>query len=331
MNNIFLSLFIFNFIILFFAKKIISIYGLYDLPDSNRKIHKVRTSKIGGLIIFLNLIFFLLLSLVNNSFVALNWESTALNIIIFLGCFIFFLMGYLDDKFEFSANLKIFLQIIFLFIIVNFDKFLILQELKLSIFNTAISLGNFSIILTIFCFLLFINALNMFDGINLQAGLYSMIIFSFLFIKSTDIIFIFLICGILLFLLLNFFNISFLGNSGSYFLGFLISAFSIKFYNNNLISVEEIVIFMLIPGLDMFRLTLLRIANKKHPFTGDNNHIHHLLIFKYNLFVATFITQSLVTLPIVLTTLLQYKYYFLIILITTIVYVGIIAKLIYKK
>lgn len=93
MNNIFLSLFIFNFIILIFVKKIISIYGLYDLPDSNRKIHKVRTSKIGGLIIFLNLIFFLLLSLVINSFVALNWESTALNIIIFLGCFIFFFNG----------------------------------------------------------------------------------------------------------------------------------------------------------------------------------------------------------------------------------------------
>jgi UDP-GlcNAc:undecaprenyl-phosphate GlcNAc-1-phosphate transferase len=331
MNNIFLSLFIFNFVILIFIKKIISIYGLYDFPNSYRKIHKIRISKIGGLIIFSNLIFFFLLSLLNNNLITISGESIGLNFIIFLGCFIFFLMGYLDDKFELSANLKIFFQIIFLLIIVNLDKFLTLYEIRLSIFNTPISLGNFSIILTIFCFLLFINALNMFDGINLQAGLYCLIVFCFLFIKSTDKIFIFLIYGILIFLLLNFLNISFMGNSGSYFLGFLISAFSIKFYNNHLISVEEIVIFMLIPGLDMFRLTLLRIANKKHPFAGDNKHIHHLLIFKYNLFVATLVTQLLVLLPIVLNGLLQNQYNFLIIFATTIIYVGIIIKLIYKK
>ena len=83
----------------------------------------------------------------------------SLNFIIFLGSFIFFFMGYLDDKFELNANLKIFFQIIFLLIIINLDKFLILYEIRLSIFNTPISLGNFSIILTIFCFLLILTIL----------------------------------------------------------------------------------------------------------------------------------------------------------------------------
>jgi UDP-GlcNAc:undecaprenyl-phosphate GlcNAc-1-phosphate transferase len=331
MINIFISLFVFNFTILIFIKKIISIYDIFDLPDSYRKIHKKKISKIGGLIIFLNLTFYLLFSLANNILLDLGGKSFDLNLIIILGSFIFFLMGYFDDKYELTANTKMFLQIIFLLIVINLDNFLILQEIRLSIFKTEISLGNFSIILTIFCFLLFINALNMFDGINLQVGLYCLIVFSFLFIKTFDEIFIFLFFGVIIFLLLNLLKISFLGNSGAYFLGFLISALSIKFYNMNIVTVEEIVIFMLIPGLDMLRLALFRMANKKHLFLSDTNHIHHLLLFKYNLFVAILVTQSLILLPIILGIVTNHQYYFSTIIITTLIYVGIVYLLVYKK
>ena len=34
---------------------------------------------------------------------------------------------------------------------------------------------------------------------------------------------------------------------------------------------------MLIPGIDMFRLFILILKNKKNPFSPDRNHIHHLL------------------------------------------------------
>jgi UDP-GlcNAc:undecaprenyl-phosphate GlcNAc-1-phosphate transferase len=331
MTNIFISLFVFNFIVLIFIKKIISTYDIFDLPDSYRKIHKKKISKIGGLLIFLNLTFYLLFSLANNALSDLGVKSFDLNFIIIFGSFIFFLLGYFDDKFELTANKKIFLQIIFLLIIVNLDNFLILQDIRLSILKTGISLGNFSIILTIFCFLLFINALNMFDGINLQAGIYCLIVFSFLFIKTFDEIFIFLFFGVIIFLLLNLLKISFLGNSGAYFLGFLISALSIKFYNMHIVTAEEIVIFMLIPGLDMFRLAFIRIANKKHPFCADANHIHHLLLFKYNLFVAILTTQLLILLPIILEIITDHQYNFSIIILTTIIYFGIVFRLIYKK
>ena len=41
---------------------------------------------------------------------------------------------------------------------------------------------------------------------------------------------------------------------------------------------------MLVPGFDMFRLFILRILNKKNPFSPDENHVHHILfrIFKNN-------------------------------------------------
>ena len=34
---------------------------------------------------------------------------------------------------------------------------------------------------------------------------------------------------------------------------------------------------MLIPGIDMIRLTFLRVLKGNHPFKADNNHIHHIL------------------------------------------------------
>ena len=41
---------------------------------------------------------------------------------------------------------------------------------------------------------------------------------------------------------------------------------------------------MLFPGLDLLRLSIVRILNNKHPFSPDRLHIHHLLLekFKYN-------------------------------------------------
>ena len=46
--------------------------------------------------------------------------------------------------------------------------------------------------------------------------------------------------------------------------------------------VEEIFLYMLIPGIDMIRLAVLRILNNKSPMEGDNNHIHHLLLRRFN-------------------------------------------------
>ena len=52
-----ISIAILNFGIFYFIKNLIVFYNVYDLPDKTRKFHKIKTSSIGGLIFFLNLIF----------------------------------------------------------------------------------------------------------------------------------------------------------------------------------------------------------------------------------------------------------------------------------
>ena len=97
---------------------------------------------------------------------------------------------------------------------------------KLSFFDNF-SIEGFSFFWTLICFLLFINAFNFFDGINLQSsGLIFVICVFFFFIKNIFVeFFIVIILANLLFSYLNYNSKTFLGNSGSFFYHFCLVLF----------------------------------------------------------------------------------------------------------
>ena len=96
----------------------------------------------------------------------------------------------------------------------------------------------------------------MFDGINLQSSSYSIIIFtSILYFYTDSLIAKITLISILTYSYLNVKNKSFFGDSGSLLISFIIGYFFIKLYNNELIShTDEVVIYMLVPGIDLIRL-----------------------------------------------------------------------------
>ena len=53
----------------------------------------------------------------------------------------------------------------------------------------------------------------------------------------------------------------------------------------------EIFIILSFPGLDMFRLFMIRIFKGKNPFNPDRNHIHHLIQKRFNIFRRYFRTS----------------------------------------
>ena len=108
----------------------------------------------------------------------------------------------------------------------KYDQSLILQNIQISFYSETINLGRYGIFFTLFCFLVFLNAFNMFDGINLQSCLYSLIIFLNLFNYSNlSLLLLIIIISIISFSYLNFKNLSFLGDSGTLLIAFLISYF----------------------------------------------------------------------------------------------------------
>ena len=129
-----------------------------------------------------------------------------------------------------------------------------------------INLGKFSIYFTAFCILLFINAINMFDGINLQVILYSSLLFiaNCYFFGNLYLLLLFIPLIIVL-IFLNYKNKLFLGDNGTMLLGFLISCFFIINYNNfNIKFADTIFIFMMLPGLELLRLAISRIMKKRN-------------------------------------------------------------------
>ena len=54
----------------------------------------------------------------------------------------------------------------------------------------------------------------------------------------------------------------------------------------------------MLPGIDMLRLFLIRIKNKKNPFSGDRKHLHHFLFKRLNKRKTTFTYFLLFITPI---------------------------------
>jgi len=300
---IFLSL-IFLLLFKFYYIRLTNLFNLYDIPDFKRKIHYKKVSLAGGLLIYFFFNFFLLFDIfyLNKINTNLLFANNREFIIFSIFSSIFFLLGIYDDKFNLIADKKLFYYFFITCIFLTANESLLIKNVNFSFVEKNISLGKFSYFFTAFAILLFINSLNMFDGINLQSGLYIVFFLIILFFKfNYNLIFLSLIIILFFFLSLNNKSKIFMGESGISFIGFLLSYFSILSFNNKLINyADEIFLIMSIPGFDLLRLSLTRLISHKHPFSADKNHIHHILLKKYNEKMTILIVMTLVVLPYLL-------------------------------
>lgn len=328
-NNFFLLYFILlNVLIFFNYKRISKLLNIYDIPNE-RKFHKENTPLLGGIIIFINLVFFSFFYFLD--FYKLEKFSYFFSnnqfLIFFLSTFSIFLLGSLDDKYNFNPNLKLFLLTVIISLTLLFDNSLIIDNLIFSFIDYNLTLGKYSFIFTLICFLLYINACNMYDGTNLQSTSYFLILLFYLMIIGVNNNFLnVLLIILLLIFILNKSGKIFMGDSGVYTMSFIFGYILVKMYNfDNKLSSDLIFILMMLPGVDMFRLFILRILSKKNPFSPDRKHIHHLLLNKFSSLKTLIILNILILYPIILTLVKFPK--FVIIIIFLIQYIALIFYL----
>ena len=293
---LFILLILLNLFIIFKLDSIRNIIKIYDFPDSKRKFHSEPMFIGGGMIIFTNyllIIIYNLLSEYPDAIINLNTYQSIFSWV--FGSIFIFILGIYDDKKNLNGNIKFLLQSIIYISVIYFDKNLILNNLEFKSLPINISLGNYSFIFTYLCLMIFSNAFNMLDGINLQTGVYTILIFLFICLKigfSYDLVL--LILSILTYLYLNFKHKLFLGDSGTYLLSFIISLIFIKTYNSDKsFYCDEIFMIMILPGLELIRLFLFRALKGKNPLSPDRNHIHHLIQNKFKKF--NFVKISILT------------------------------------
>lgn len=319
--------------VLFFIKnKSISEYfKLYDNPDFSRKIHKKKTSCIGGIYIFINLGLLILYNFYSseNLFLFEYFQNEVTNLFFFSISFLgIFLIGVYDDKHGIKPNIKLTLFTLIILFLILADRDLAIQNLRFSFTESIYDISDYSNFFTIFCIIVFMNAFNMYDGSNFQVSSISIIIMSYLFLisKTFDYLSITLIVSLVFFSILNLQNKLFLGDNGSLILSFIISYSLIKFYNqNNILYADEVCLLLLMPVIDLLRLFIFRVSSGKNPFLSDRNHLHHLLLRKFNYDQTIILLLLMYLFPIILAIIT--KKYFLFMLAQIFLYLFTIISL----
>tara|TARA_B100001057_G_scaffold501098_1_gene620500 strand:+ start:852 stop:1859 length:1008 start_codon:yes stop_codon:yes gene_type:complete len=277
-----------------YKKKISNKFKLILYSDK-KSIHQNESYLLGGVILIITFCLnYFYLSIYQN-------ENYYYNFLIVV-CF--FLIALADDIIKISPYKRIFISTLVLIICIYFDNTLSIKTLNfyyLKIYYFPDSLFMKFLFPTL-CIIILVNAFNFIDGIDGLAILVAISLITFLLIKNFLLInYIFLILATLgLLIFLNLKKSIFLGDSGNYILSIIISCILIKenYYYPNLYYAEEIFLLLLIPGIDMLRLLTKRIYNKKNPFLGDTDHLHHKLYYNFGKSRTLFIYLLIVNLPI---------------------------------
>jgi UDP-GlcNAc:undecaprenyl-phosphate GlcNAc-1-phosphate transferase len=280
--------------------KISILANIYDNPKNiKRKRHKNPVPLLGGLIILLNL-FIISLVLLLDKFFNFHIEPESyfqqktfgiFFVIHFFG-FLIFLIGVFDDKYNVSGNLRLILMTILLVVFfLLYENFLISKIFFSN--NFVLDLRYLSFFLTVLCFLVFLNSLNMLDGVNNLLSSYLIIIFLIFLFKGVYPLFCLLILlSLFFFSYLNYKTKCFMGSNGSYFLGFCVAIILISQHNEQKIYAEEVINILFLPVIDLFRIFSTRTLNNKPFYQPDLNHIHHLLKKKFNAVIAVLLLSS---------------------------------------
>ncbi|MFN8776890.1 MAG: glycosyltransferase family 4 protein [Flavobacteriales bacterium] len=308
--------------------KVAKLKHLVDEPGEARKLHHRSIPTMGGILIFAGTIIAYCLWFPSKS----EWQFgqnyrllDALNEFKYLvACmFILFFMGLKDDIIGVSPSKKLFIHLFVGMILV------LMADIRLTEFWGLLGIEEISypmsIGLSLFVYIVIVNALNLIDGVDGLAagiGLIASMTFAYWFYRTGDYPLALLAVGLggslMGFLLFNFQPARiFMGDSGSLIIGVVIYVLTMKMIefpsqrmSHTMMSVSKPVLAMAIlayPLIDTLRVFIIRAVQGRSPFSADKNHIHHkllslglthrqvsLVLYAYTVFIIilTFLTPA---------------------------------------
>jgi len=273
---------------IFLTPKVIQLakkYNLTDIPSGGRKIHTTPIPRIGGVAISLSFyLSFIPMIYISASFSDIIIPDSRL-IYLFVGGIVTFGVGLWDDIDSLPPLLKLVFHI-FAALIVFIGDIRITHVGFPGMLDWH--LGWFSLPVTIFWIILVINAINLIDGLDgLAAGIsfFVCLVLIILCIIGEKLIIALLLAAlagsILGFLRYNFNPASiFMGDSGSYFLGYMLATLSMlgTIKSQAAVSIMIPIIALGLPLMDALWAPVRRFALGKKIFQPDKDHFHHKLL-----------------------------------------------------
>lgn len=294
--------------------KVAKLKHLVDEPSEERKLHSRSIPTIGGIVIFGAIVFSYALWF-PEEYDHLPHMLTNFKHLIAILILLFF-VGVKDDIIGTAPMKKLIAHMIVGFILV------VLADIRITSMHGLFGISQGmeiwqSYLLSLFVYIVVVNAINLIDGLDGLAGGIGFIIascFGTLFLINGNVplaLLGFVLSGALLgFLVFNFSPARiFMGDSGSLTIGAIISVLAINaidleptkmsewFTPNMPILVMAILVY---PLVDTLRVFTIRAFKGISPFTADKNHIHHrfivlglshrqtvLWLYLYNIIVVT--------------------------------------------
>lgn len=266
--------------------KVARMKHLFDDPNESRKLHSKSIPSMGGIMIFAGTLFSFMIC----------YPSEDIDYVKFLipSVLVMFFIGIKDDIIGTAAVKKLIGHLLVAFIMT------LMADIRITSLYGIFEIREIpewaSIALSIFTYVVVINAFNLIDGVDGLAGgvgCIASIAFGVWFLMAgsmVDAIIAFSLAGALLgFLRYNFYPANiFMGDSGSLTVGLIICVLAIQvieFDTSELPSKMKYIskpIFAMsvlsYPLIDTFRIFLYRAMKGISPFAADNNHIHHRLL-----------------------------------------------------
>ncbi|MEY8661777.1 glycosyltransferase family 4 protein [Ligilactobacillus faecis] len=254
--------------------------GAVDDPNA-RRVNRVPMPTMGGLAIFV--------AFNTTNFFLLRDQYPAKQLwALFIAQCIIVLTGMIDDIYELKPRQKV-LGITLAALVVYFVANIKMTTLTLP-FLGVVPLGWLSLPITLIWILAITNAINLIDGLDgLATGvaiiaLATSALTGYFFLNVTNT-FVSILMATLVFALLGFLPYNFhpakiyLGDTGSLFIGFMISVFALYGLKNaTFITVIIPVIILGVPITDTVYAILRRLLNKKPISQADKHHLHHRLM-----------------------------------------------------
>ncbi len=262
-------------------------FGSFEPPGTSfRKIHERRIPRIGGVAIVIAFYLPLVgLFLVDSQTGALFTGKPVLALGLLLGGLPIVALGLYDDLAGAGAVEKFAVQTAVALGLYGLGFRIDLVSLP---FGAELSLGMWSLPLTVTWIVGLINALNLIDGLDgLAAGVAtfaSIAVFVVAMAHGNVLMMLFmatLVGSLIGFLVFNFNPARiFMGDTGSLFLGYIVAVTALQTSTKGAATVALLtpLLALGLPILDTTTAFCRRILRGQHPFKGDREHVHHRLL-----------------------------------------------------
>lgn len=293
----FLLAFIVSFMATPYSIKIAEKIGAIDIPKDDRRMRKKSIPKLGGLAVIagfvISLIYLISVMNIEGSINLFDENSYFKKLIgVGLGVIIITITGVIDDTKTLKPLQKLFGQVLAAIVAVSFGIRISAEDIPF-IQNTELA-NEISMVVTVIWIIGITNAINLIDGLDgLSSGIALiscvslLIIFALNYSPMIAILMITSLIGALVgFLPFNFSPAkTFIGDTGSNFLGYVLSIVSIlgvaKTYTAVVIALPMLVLGL--PIFDVIWAIIRRMVKGKSIkaiFKADKGHLHHRLLAK---------------------------------------------------